>query len=111
GMAAAAATCSLAVGIVGGVQARAQQCINPNAPLTVEEARLSRILPGHTLPAPVEILQGSGMDRLGPAFAAGLCGLRNFAIAENYVIEQGTALWLYAVSRAQGRVPAGTLPR
>ena len=111
GMAAAAAMYSLAVGIVGGVQAQAQQCINPNAPLTVEEARLSRILPGHTLPAPVEILQGSGMDRLGPAFAAGLCGLGNFAIAQNYVIEQGTALWLYAVSRAQGRVPPGTLPR
>ena len=28
-MSAAAAMCSLAVGIVGGVQAQAQQCINP----------------------------------------------------------------------------------
>lgn len=27
------------------------------------------------------------------------------------MIEQGTALWLYAVSRAQGRGPPGTLPR
>jgi hypothetical protein len=64
--AAAVGICSLAAGIVCGVPAQAQQCIDPNAPLTVEEARLSRVLPGHTLPAPIEILQGSGMGRFGP---------------------------------------------
>jgi hypothetical protein len=95
----------------GATGAEAQPCLNPNAPLTVEEARLSRILPGHSLPAPIEILQGSGMDQLGPSFADGLCSLGSFDQAQSYMVEQGTALWRYAVSRAQGRLPAGTLPR
>src|SRR5215831_6120565 len=103
--------CVLTGAMTGGTKADAQTCIDPSLPLSVEEARLSRVLPGHTLPAPVEILQGSGMDQLGPDFAAGLCGLRSIADAQNYVVQQGTALWRYAVSRAQGRLPAGTLPR
>lgn len=103
--------CVLTGAMTGGTKADAQTCIDPSLPLSAKEARLSRVLPGHTLPAPVEILQGSGMDQLGPDFAAGLCGLRSIADAQNYVVQQGTALWRYAVSRAQGRLPAGTLPR
>jgi hypothetical protein len=86
-------------------------CLNPSAPLTVEEARLTRVLPGHTLSTPEELLQGAEMDQLGPNFAAGLCALADIDSAQAYMQAQGQLLWQRAVSRAQGRAPAGTLPR
>ncbi len=86
-------------------------CLNPNAPLSVEEARLTRVLPGHTLSAPEELIVGAGFDQIAPNFAAGLCGLTDFNTAQTYMQTQGQLLWRAAVNRAQGRTSAGTLPR
>jgi hypothetical protein len=100
---------AMALGAAGS--ARAQACLNPAAPLTVEEARLTRVLPGHTLSAPEELLQGALLDQIAPTFAAGLCNLTDFASAQSNMQAQGQLLWRAAVNRAQGRAPAGTLPR
>ena len=106
-----AATAGMVAAIGLAPASRAQTCSNPAVPLTVEQARLTRVLPGHVLPAPEEIVQGSDMDQLGPDFSAGLCGLTNLAAAQSFMQSQGKLLWQVAVARAQGRLPSGALPR
>lgn len=78
-------------------------CADPAAPLTFEEQRLTR-------PGPGEILRRSGFDRFGQVFTPALCAVPNARVAEQVVGVQGRALWAAAVARAQGRLPAGTLP-
>lgn len=78
-------------------------CADPAAPLTVEEQRL-------TLPKPTEVLQRSGFDRFERVFTPSLCALPNTHVATVVIRAQGRALWEAAVARAQGRLPAGTLP-
>ena len=78
-------------------------CADPAAPLTVEEQRLTR-------PAPGQILARSGFDRFGRIFTPALCAVPNARVAEKVVEVQGRALWAAAVARAQGTLPAGTLP-
>lgn len=78
-------------------------CADAAAPLTVEEQRLTR-------PAPAEILRRSGFDRFATAFTPALCVVPSARVAELAVAGQGRALWEAAVARAQGRLPAGTLP-
>jgi pyrrolidone-carboxylate peptidase len=78
-------------------------CADPAAPLTVEEQRL-------TLPKPVEVLRRSGFDRFERVFTPSLCALPNTHVATAVIRAQGRALWEAAVARAQGRLPAGTLP-
>ena len=78
-------------------------CADPAAPLTVEEQRLA-------LPAPAEILRRSGFDRFGRVFTPSLCALPNARVASVAIGVQGRALWEAAVARAQGKLPAGTLP-
>jgi len=78
-------------------------CADPAAPLTVEEQRLAR-------PAPAEILRRSGFDRFGRVFTPSLCALPNAHVASVAIGVQGRALWAAAVARAQGKLPAGTLP-
>ncbi|OLF10246.1 pyroglutamyl peptidase [Actinophytocola xinjiangensis] len=78
-------------------------CADPTAPLTVEERRL----PG---PVPTEILARSGFDRFAAAFTPALCAVRDPMVAQIAVAAQGRLLWETAVARAQGRVPAGSLP-
>jgi pyrrolidone-carboxylate peptidase len=78
-------------------------CADPAAPLTVEEQRLA-------LPKPQEVLRRSGFDRFERIFTPSLCVLPNVRLAAVAVRAQGRALWEAAVGRAQGRLPAGTLP-
>jgi pyrrolidone-carboxylate peptidase len=78
-------------------------CADPAARLTVEEQRLA-------LPAPPEILRRSGFDRFSQVFTPSLCALPNARVASVAIGAQGRALWAAAVARAQGRLPAGTLP-
>ncbi|HEX2130844.1 MAG TPA: pyroglutamyl peptidase [Actinophytocola sp.] len=78
-------------------------CADPTAPLTVEEQRLA-------LPQPTEILARSGFARFAKAFTPALCAMPNAWVAEVLVGAQGRVLWEAAVARAQGEVPAGTLP-
>ena len=91
--------------IVPGVDSAAAQptCADPYAPLTVEEQRLAR-------PKAAEVLQRSGFDRFATTFTLALCRLRDDRVAERTIRTQGRALWEAAVERAQGRLPAGTLP-
>ncbi|MCT2585393.1 pyroglutamyl peptidase [Actinophytocola gossypii] len=83
--------------------APARTCADPNAPLTVEEQRL-------TLPQPTEILARSGFDRFAKVFTPALCALPNAWVAEVLIGAQGRVLWEAAVARAQGEAPAGDLP-
>jgi pyrrolidone-carboxylate peptidase len=78
-------------------------CADPTAPLTVSEQRLAQ-------PKPVEVLTRSGFDKFGRAFTPSLCVLPNTHVATSAVKGAGRALWEAAVARAQGRIPAGTLP-
>ncbi len=81
----------------------ARTCADPAAPLTVEEQRLA-------LPAPAEVLRRSGFDRFAQAFTPLLCHLRDDHAAEGALRVQGRLLWTAAIARAQGRLPAGSLP-
>ena len=78
-------------------------CADPAAPLTVEEQRLAQ-------PKTGEVLQRSGFDSFATTFTPALCALRNDRKAERAMQAQGRALWEAAVARAQGRLPAGSLP-
>ncbi|HEY0448415.1 pyroglutamyl peptidase [Actinophytocola sp.] len=78
-------------------------CADPSAPLTVEEQRLTR-------PAPVEVLGRSGFDTFAKVFTPALCLLTDADLAAKAFRAQGRGLWAAAVARAQGRLPAGSLP-
>jgi pyrrolidone-carboxylate peptidase len=78
-------------------------CADPAAQLTVEEQRLA-------LPAPGEVLRRSGFDRFERVFTPALCLLPDRRAATVAVRVQGRALWAAAVARAQGKLPAGSLP-
>jgi len=100
----AAALLGLAGTLVPTVTAAAAPtCADPAAPLTVEEQRLA-------LPKPMEVLQRSGFDRFERVFTPALCALPNAHVAAKVLKAEGRALWEAAVARAQGRLPAGTLP-
>lgn len=76
--------------------AAAETALSP----TVEEQRLDKA-------APQEILRRSGFDTVTPGFVRALGSVRSYAEARRVVVRQGSALWLRAVDRAQGRGPAG----
>jgi len=100
----AAAVLGLAGTLVPAVTAAATPtCADPTAPLTVEEQRLA-------LPKTTEVLQRSGFDRFERVFTPSLCVLPNARVAATAINAQGRALWEAAVARAQGRLPAGSLP-
>jgi pyrrolidone-carboxylate peptidase len=84
-------------------QAGPRQCADPAAPLTVEEQRLA-------LPEPGQILARTGFDTFAEVFTPALCLLSNDRAAKKAMTIQGRALWAAAVARAQGRLPAGSLP-
>jgi pyrrolidone-carboxylate peptidase len=86
-----------------GSASAAPTCADPGAPLTVEERRLAR-------PAPGQILARTGFDRFARVFTPALCHLPDDRAAALAMRLQGRALWATAVARAQGRVPAGSLP-
>lgn len=91
------------VSVGSAAAAPPRTCADPAAPLTVEEQRLTR-------PAPGQILARSGFDTFGRVFTPALCAVPNARVAEHVVEVQGRALWAAAVARAQGKLPAGTLP-
>ncbi|MFL6126835.1 pyroglutamyl peptidase [Actinophytocola sp.] len=100
----AAALLGLTGTLVPAVTAAATPtCADATAPLTVSEQRLA-------LPKPQEVLLRSGFDRFGRLFTPSLCALPNARLATAAVRAQGRVLWEAAVARAQGRLPAGTLP-
>jgi len=100
----AAALLGLAGTLVSTASAAATPtCADAAVPLTVEEQRL-------TQPKPQEVLQRSGFDRFERLFTPSLCALPNAHVATLAIKAQGRALWAAAVARAQGRLPAGTLP-
>ncbi|MFJ6361678.1 pyroglutamyl peptidase [Streptomyces globisporus] len=75
------------------------------AEATVEEQRLDRA-------APQEILRRSGFDAFAPRFERALQHAKSYAQAERTVTRHASALWQWAVGRAQGRGPAtGDLSR
>jgi len=78
-------------------------CADASAPLTVEEQRLTRPVPG-------EVLRRSGFDKFAKLFTPALCLIPNARIAEKAAGVQGRALWAAAVARAQGKLSPGTLP-
>lgn len=78
-------------------------CADPTAPLTVSEQRLAQ-------PKTTEVLTRSGFDKFERVFTPSLCVLRNTRVATSAMKAAGRALWEAAVARAQGRIPAGTLP-
>lgn len=78
-------------------------CADPTALLTVEEQRLAQ-------PKPLEVLQRSGFDKFERVFTPSLCKLPNDRVATSAMKATGRGLWEAAVARAQGRLPAGTLP-
>ncbi|NUZ04548.1 hypothetical protein HQN59_02130 [Schlegelella sp. ID0723] len=96
--------------------------------MAYEERRLDTPLPNtganvttnDTTPIATRILQATGFDTFGPAFATALCGANGRTEVTSYdqalamVKSKGTELWRAAVDRVQGRraQPAGsTYPR
>lgn len=94
-----------AAAVVSGVASAAAPptCADPAAPLTVEEQRLAQ-------PKTGEVLERSGFDRFAKIFTPALCVLPDDRVAERAMRDQGRVLWEAAVARAQGRLPAGSLP-
>jgi hypothetical protein len=93
-------------------------CVNSTAPLSVEEARLSSVLPDNGNPATPQstpfaqqMIEGGGFQNYGPAFTRDLCRVSSLKAATALVQSQGEDLWRAAVNRAQrrGRV-TGDLP-
>lgn len=92
------------IAVVPSATATGANCFDSAAPLTVEELRLDRPVPG-------QILAMTGFDRFGTVFNAALCGTRSRRGADALVTATGRTLWAVAVDRAQGRVPAKGLDR
>ncbi|WP_051899177.1 hypothetical protein [Sciscionella sediminilitoris] len=96
----------------------ADPCLNPTAPLSVEQQRLSWHLAQNGNPDELQpesfatqLISGGGFDRFGPSFVHGLCSTTDFGQAKRIVERSGKELWKAATDRAQrkGKV-RGTLP-
>lgn len=87
-------------------------CLDPNVPLTPEEARLTRAIGPDPEPVPDQILRRSGFDRFLAPFVDALCSAPTLHNAQVVVTQHGKHLWRAAVDRVQGRGPeGGDLPR
>ncbi|GLY87618.1 hypothetical protein [Actinoallomurus iriomotensis] len=93
-------------------------CVGSTAPLSVEESRLSWVLPDNDDPSTPQsasfadqMIKGGGFQGHGPEFTRRLCRTRDLEAATALVRSEGEALWRAAVARAQrkGRV-TGALP-
>jgi hypothetical protein len=107
-----------AVSLGTAVPAHASGCVGSTAPLSVEESRLTAVLPSDedpSRPQPAsfaeQMITGGGFGYYGPAFTRDLCRTHGLRAASALVRAKGEALWRAAVDRAQrrGRV-RGTLP-
>ncbi|MDQ0365526.1 hypothetical protein [Catenuloplanes indicus] len=93
--------------VAAPASARPAGCADGTVPLTVEEARLDRPVPGGTASAPAEILDHSGFDGLVRAFTLGLCAVPSGQIAGSYAEAIGRLLFESAVARAQRSLTIG----
>jgi len=124
-----AATAALTGGVLiaGGVAAGGASaapgdapagCIDPALPLTVEETRLTAVLPDAADPSvPASrtfartMIEGAGFGDYTAALTERLCATEDLDAATELVTQEGTALWRAAVARAQSTGPvAGDLP-
>jgi hypothetical protein len=86
------------------------RCAGSQAPLSVEENRLSAVLPDNDDPATPQpspfaqqMIIGGGFQDYGPALARDLCRTPSLKAATELVRSKGEALWRAAVNRAQHR--------
>lgn len=103
----------LGVLVSPGRQAQAadrSDCIDPNAPVGVEQARLTRTLGTNPVPVPQQILERSGFGDVEAKFIRALCTAHSFQQAEHAAANQGARLWRAAVDRAKGINLVGDLP-
>ncbi|HEX4220831.1 MAG TPA: hypothetical protein VHZ97_00565 [Pseudonocardiaceae bacterium] len=84
-------------------------CYDQNAPLTVEEQRLTVPVAAGQPAAGPELVDEAGFGPLVGAFGTALCLLPNAATADAFLLAQGKALWATAVARAKGKLRIGTL--
>ncbi|MEV1205760.1 hypothetical protein [Microbispora rosea] len=98
--------------------ANASGCLDPSAPLSVEEDRLSFALPDNDDPALLQskpfaqqMIEGGGFQDFAPKLINKLCHTGNLAAATTLAKEEGRHLWRAAVRRAQnkGKID-GSLP-
>ena len=92
-------------------------CLDPSAPLPVEEARLGNTLPDNADPSRPQarpfadqMIDGGGFGGFAPALTRELCRTDGFAAAKTLVLRDGRRLWHAAVDRVQGRRVKGPLP-
>ncbi|GAA0651764.1 hypothetical protein GCM10010174_89380 [Kutzneria viridogrisea] len=85
--------------------APASTCYDANAPLTVEEQRLTATLPAGGPAVGPKLVTDAGLDPLVSGFTTRLCSARSVGDARALVASTGTELWRTAVDRAQGRRP------
>ncbi|GAA0460794.1 hypothetical protein Ade02nite_15160 [Paractinoplanes deccanensis] len=102
--------------MTGAARARepgAAGCLDPGAPLSAEESRLTVTLPAGSPGTPFaqRMIEGAGFAGFTPALVAQLCGARTLKAAEKVVTRAAGRLWTMAVDRAQRRGPVrGDLP-
>src|SRR3569833_1937822 len=94
----------------GPAAAQNGSCAGSTAPLSVEESRLSSVLPDNddpAIPQPTpfaqQMIKGGGFQDYGPAFTRALCRASSLKAAAALVNGKGEALWRAAVNRAQRR--------
>lgn len=93
-------------------------CTDASLPITVEESRLTAVLPDAQDPTrPADrtfartMVEGAGFGDWTKSFARSLCGQKTLAKATRTVQRLGTQLWRDAVARAQSTGPVeGVLP-
>jgi pyrrolidone-carboxylate peptidase len=86
-------------------------CYNQNAPLTVEEQRLTVPVSAGAPAAGPELVDEAGLTPFVTAFGHVLCAVPNATAADDFLVAEGKALWSSAVARAQGTLHIGTLNR
>jgi hypothetical protein len=87
--------------------AHAPGCAGVGAPLTAEEARLDRPVPGGTASAPAELIRRGGFEPLVQGFTRGLCAVPDPTRAAGFADATGRLLFESAVARAQRSLTIG----
>jgi hypothetical protein len=107
-----------AAGASSGQAIITSQCLDPTVSLSIEETRLSYVLPDNSNPAVLQptpfawqMIQGAGFQDFGPSYVNELCRLGDLSAAHDFVMQEGQQLWRKARNRAQQRGQVnGTLP-
>ena len=117
GAAAAAGLLAALLVPAGPVAAAPAGCLDPSAPLSVEEQRLGATLPQDGDPSRPQdrpfadlLIDGGGFGGFTPALTGALCRTAALPTARLLVEREGKRLWQAAVDRAQGRHVTGSLP-